>query len=243
MSHSRLSQGESATRPWPVMKRRRTEGAGTSGASASSAPRTRGHGGHVGEVPRAHGGDVGAHGVGARATPVQARRVDLNADAATSVTRRRLVEHAPVAAPEVPEHAVARRRAAAKMCGRRDAAHGANGLTERGPACDHGSSTYSSLLSTYSRASADCSASHRSDPPRLARRHGAGARRVCGWQDERGKVVGGARRSVQQQYFWQRGHSSYKSTPLSSPPSTLHPYPPSRHIRRRMSDMPTPPWT
>ena len=50
------------------------------------------------------------------------------------------------------------------MCGMRDAAHGEKGLTERGPACDHGSSTYSSLLSTYSRASADCSASHRSRP-------------------------------------------------------------------------------
>ena len=48
-------------------------------------------------------------------------------------------------------------------------------------------------------------------------------------------------RAVQQHIFWQRVHCllGYKSTPLSSPPSTLHPSPPSRHIRRRMSDMPT----
>ena len=52
--------------------------------------------------------------------------------------------------------------AAAKTCGSLLAAHGANGETDLGPACDHGSSTYSSLVSTYRLASSDCSASHRS---------------------------------------------------------------------------------
>ena len=123
------------------------------------------HGGHVGEVPRADGGDVGAHGVGARATPVQTRRVDLHADASASITRGGLVEHAPVAAPEVPKHAVARQAGGGEDVRHAETPRTARkGLTERGPACDHGSSTYSSLLSTYSRASADCSASHRSRP-------------------------------------------------------------------------------
>ena len=50
------------------------------------------------------------------------------------------------------------------MFGTRLDAHGAKGETDRGPAWLHGSEVSRRCVSTYRRASADCSFSHKSRP-------------------------------------------------------------------------------
>mmetsp|Transcript_3363 Transcript_3363/g.15294 ORF Transcript_3363/g.15294 Transcript_3363/m.15294 type:complete len:237 (-) Transcript_3363:5655-6365(-) len=161
--HSRLSQGDMALRPWPVMNRRSTEGAGTPSPSESSVPmdpagmevmsrRNHRHllstASPMLDAPASHRSRHGA----SISTPTH-RHPYL----AAASCRMRPSPH-----PRSHSTLEALSLAAAKTCGSLLAAHGANGETDLGPACDHGSSTYSSLVSTYRLASSDCSASHRS---------------------------------------------------------------------------------
>ena len=150
-------------RPWPVMNRRSTEGAGTPSPSESSVPmdpagmevmsrRNHRHllstASPMLDAPASHRSRHGA----SISTPTH-RHPYL----AAASCRIRPSPH-----PRSHSTLEALSLAAAKTCGSLLAAHGANGETDLGPACDHGSSTYSSLVSTYRLASSDCSASHRS---------------------------------------------------------------------------------
>ena len=124
-------------------------------SSAKSAPATPLRSARGGSASRSH---VAKTQRSARAARRRLRRrvadavgVDVEADAAAAVLRRRLEEDAAVAAAQVPEHVVGREARRAQR--RRDAAdaHGTNGETDDGPAALHGSSALASLRSRCER--------------------------------------------------------------------------------------------
>ena len=148
-SHSRLSHGDIALRPWPVMNRRSTEGAGTSGPSESSVPSDP-------EGMEVMSRRNQEHLSSTSAPSLDAPSLHMSRQGASISTPTHLHPYLAAASwsilpsPQPRSHSTLSpvSLAASKTCGSRLAAHGANGETERGPACDHGSSTYSSLVST-----------------------------------------------------------------------------------------------
>ena len=200
--HSRLSHPEISHRPRPVMKMSTVVGGGGGGggeegarartavsvgafsrASAALLPNASALG-----APKAPGGiavmSARCHEhrdatSGPIASALRSHRSRHSASISTPTHRHPYRAHAssrtrPSPHPRSQSTDRSSSRAAAKTCARREAAHGANGETERGPACDHGSSVSRSAVRTYRRARALCSASHRSSPVPVALRSEAG---------------------------------------------------------------------